>query len=319
MATPIQIYYIPGSVTTDPPLEVDAAESVYSFYSNDGWFIASTKRYVPGAQNISLEFSCDKDNFLNAAAVAQRVSPGAELAYREIINSANLNEKFEAICENRDAVVTDYLTAIERPNETESKDLSSLKSHLCQIKVRIETEVSGHSRHWKQALDTRQHALADCLGRIEIISQPCQSNLHGKSFLAQLTDVEDRYKKELAELEEDAACLRERHSQTECLTVPRSLLYLSIALLQSDHPATCRFEEVGVVSWKQAEWENKLEKTNHLADDDYEGLADTLDDFGHFEGVELTAERLKDQHKALMAGLRAMAGDMPSKPTPPPK
>ncbi|KKZ68115.1 hypothetical protein EMCG_06225 [[Emmonsia] crescens] len=77
-----------------------------------------------------------------------------------------------------------------------------------------------------------------------------------------------------------------------------------------------RKEEIDTVSWQQIDWEKRCGRSNHLLDDDYEDLALTLDDFAPFDGIDLTGEKLRKQAIALMAGLRAIAGEITSEMAP---
>ncbi|EFW18649.1 hypothetical protein D8B26_005391 [Coccidioides posadasii str. Silveira] len=136
MATPKQVYFIPDSdpTSTAPSTGLGPADIFHVFRSKDGWLtVAAIEPRVSGVQNISVEFSCDIESFLYAAAVAQCTSPDAETAYLRIISDRDMGERFESICEARDAVIIDHLEAVVRRCEEEMREL---KARLACLKAR---------------------------------------------------------------------------------------------------------------------------------------------------------------------------------------
>ncbi|TPX24580.1 hypothetical protein DIZ76_010011 [Coccidioides immitis] len=309
------------------------SDITHAFCSEDGSFAASVEKpSVPASSDLSLSF-CDDESLLYAAAAAQRVSsPDKYRVYRKIIEYRNLNEKFKEVCENRNAVIIEYLELVKRewleftkkldeadPRSRES--MRHLKWILYNIQHRMNHEIGQHPKRWRPVLDIRLSAIADCIGRVNIIARQHQSAIQPSSPydwkppLTSLMFVEERCQQELAELQEEIADLKVQSGPdtlTDRPSVPQSLLNLTLVLLRSDHPAVRRLrgKEVDVISWTQIYWEKRCCWV--LSDDDYEGLALTLSDFAAFDGIILTGEKLKNQDMALMARLRAIAGEISS-------
>ncbi|PGG95179.1 hypothetical protein AJ79_10209 [Helicocarpus griseus UAMH5409] len=331
MATTVQVYYISNS---SAPFHTHTGlmRKAHCFRSKNGWlFTSDEKSGFPEAPNLLLQYSCDDEDFLYAAACAQKASPAVRLAHQEIIEARGLEADFEEVCESRDAVIIDYLEFLKKewsifpekydrvhqhllgePNMGELREgLHDLRDCLRIITNHIETEIDQHPEHWRQALSaTHSLAPADCLGRMEVISwsfqkdegtiAPCDS----LSILERLMFLEERYRKELAEIEAKLTSFRERQNPsisilTETPTLYQSLLHLSLILLGTDTAIvrTVREDPVRVVSWQRADWERKCEKADNLSDNDYEGLA-------------LTLRILLALLKALMARLRALAHEI---------
>ncbi|KAI1932685.1 hypothetical protein LOZ66_006811 [Ophidiomyces ophidiicola] len=72
------------------------------------------------------------------------------------------------------------------------------------------------------------------------------------------------------------------------------------------------------ISWTEKEWQHQIQRSQRLPEDDYLGLTGVLAEFRLFpDDVELTVDKLKKQHLALMAGLRAMVPEFPWEDTHP--
>ncbi|EER42285.1 conserved hypothetical protein [Histoplasma capsulatum H143] len=195
----------------------------------------------------------------------------------------------------------------------------------------MENEVRRHPDHWRPVLDIRLPAVADCLGRVEVILHQCQRAVRSEVFygrqppLTSLMLVKERCQQELVELKDKLTCLRaqrnhyniSRSTLTERPTLYQMLLNLALILRRSDYPVVRNLRKEDTASWKLIDWKSRCDQASHLSNDDYEGLALTLGDFSEFEGIELTAEKLKNQSMALMAGLRAIVGEITREMVPP--
>ncbi|EAS30009.1 uncharacterized protein CIMG_13169 [Coccidioides immitis RS] len=343
MATAKQVYLIPDSdpTSTAPSTGLGPADIFHVFRSKDGWLtVAAIEPRVSGVQNISAEFSCDIESFLYAAAVAECTSPDAKTAYLRIISGRDLGERFESICETRDAVIIDHLEAVLEQWQTIIISLDDIErqapkwsvnclygSLLLQEKALyltrdiIRGSIAEHPECWRAVLDVPLPAVADCVGRIRIF-------LTDPSWPESLDDIQrsmepfklvrERCEEETRELKARLARLEaRRHSHgarpilTERPTVYQSLLHLCLILCRCDYPVVRRLrKETDVVSWQHSDWKERCSQLSHLSDDDYEGLACTLSDFAPFEKIELTGKRVKNQVMALMAKLKASAGEI---------
>ncbi|OJD26700.1 hypothetical protein ACJ73_01908 [Blastomyces percursus] len=347
MATTVQVYYI---LNSSAPFRTHTGllRKAHCFRSKNGWFFTSEESSFPEAQNLLLQYSCDDEDFLYAAACAQKASPAVRLAYQEIIKARGLEADFKEVCESRDAVIIDYLEFLKKEwsifpekydrvhqhlhgkrNTGELREgLYDLRDCLRIITNNIETEIDQHPEHWRKALSaTHSLAPADCLGRMEVLSRlflKYKETIAPFDSLSWLIFLEERYRNELAEIEAKLTSFRERQNPsisilTETPTLYQSLLHLSLILLGSDTAIvrTVREDPVRVVSWQHADWERKCERADKFSDDDYEGLALALQDFSCFGNLQLTGALLKSQLKALMARLRALAheivGPIPTK------
>ncbi|EGC49258.1 conserved hypothetical protein [Histoplasma capsulatum var. duboisii H88] len=93
--------------------------------------------------------------------------------------------------------------------------------------------------------------------------------------------------------------------ERECLNAFRRLLSLCVALLGVDPPMvrSLRGKLADVVSWTKDDWEWILTQSRKLEIDSYAELCYCLDEFKQFNGLDLSAELLEKQHKALLSRL----------------
>ncbi|OJD25750.1 hypothetical protein ACJ73_02874 [Blastomyces percursus] len=93
--------------------------------------------------------------------------------------------------------------------------------------------------------------------------------------------------------------------ERECLNAFRRLLSLCVALLGVDPPMvrSLRGKLAHVVSWTKDDWERILTQSRKLDIDSYAELCYCLDEFKQFNGLDLSAELLEKQHKALLSRL----------------
>ncbi|KKZ68303.1 hypothetical protein EMCG_01054 [[Emmonsia] crescens] len=108
----MQVYYIRDLT----PVAERCLREMYKahiFRFKEDIFIASEKKpNVPGVQDMSLEYSCDDESFLYAAAAGQKASSAFEMAYMNIIKSRGLEKTFEEVCASRDGEIKEYLEAL---------------------------------------------------------------------------------------------------------------------------------------------------------------------------------------------------------------
>ncbi|KMP10222.1 hypothetical protein CIRG_09903 [Coccidioides immitis RMSCC 2394] len=88
------------------------------------------------------------------------------------------------------------------------------------------------------------------------------------------------------------------------------LLHLSLMLLRFEPTIIRNLEgqEKKILSWKQENWERKLDLSHMLLSYAYETLATTLSYYKQFTNTPLDAKVIQSQQKALMVRVRTLAG-----------
>ncbi|KMU90170.1 hypothetical protein CIHG_07980 [Coccidioides immitis H538.4] len=337
MASSVQVYYVPNN-TIGPMFSSMRAER--SIYAGSGWFIAATEKpEIPEAQDLSLTFSCNDQSFVDAAAVAERISPGQYIAYRKIIKQRKLDEQFKGSCEIHDVVITDYLKLVEEKwqkfaRESGKADLKSRES-LCRLELMLydisdcaEDEIRRHPKLWqsvlKSVLNPHLPAIAECIGRLSLYVwhnyRPIKHNtLYGWAPSELLWRfVKDRCQWELADLQKEIAQLKapiNSRSVAERPSLYQFLLHLGLILFSYDFHTLCKLrgKEADIASWSHHDWEERCDRFDQLSDKDYDALVDFLREFAPFANIDLTSEDLRNQIRALIAGLRRVAGGVASK------
>ncbi|KAI1933491.1 hypothetical protein LOZ66_006393 [Ophidiomyces ophidiicola] len=309
--------------TTAPPLAREVVnQSVHIFDSRCGWFIcASRKPALEGFRSLSSGFSCE-ECFLDAAAVCEAVTPEAVFAYDRIIDVRGLKERFRSRCEDRDVIISNHLECQKQEwlgfgerlhcavGEETAGDWIDF---LDDMRGRIELNMKDHPSCWRQVFPSDLLAIADCVGRIHSISHQFPGGGEFKFSATKLKCVRDRYKQELEELDNTIRNLTNRLTTVVRPTLSKFLLHLVVLLMASEYEVVRSMANYeNVIAWTEEEWQHQIRRSRRLSKDDYLGLAGVLAEFRLFpDDVELTVDKLKKQHLALMAGLRALVPEFP--------
>lgn len=93
---------------------------------------------------------------------------------------------------------------------------------------------------------------------------------------------------------------------------PQCLLHLGLLLQKSDSPVICKLEgqEKAILTWKEEDWERKLDSFHLLSDLDYAQLADVFNSYWQFESTRhlLDEKTIQSQSTALRARLGELDG-----------